>query len=282
MRRAPGEARKAAPAPTSSISTSSPSGERARESSSNWSNSLSPDGCASRHRPGRDRVHPDAPGTQLGSQVPHRGLEGRLDRPHHVVVGHDLGRSLERHRQQSAPLGHEWCRQPGHPDERVAGDIDRGEEARQGTIEQAALQVFLGSERDRMQGDVEAAPRPSDLLEDGLELTFLLYVQGQEDRCLEFPGQRLDVGTSLVVQVGDRQLGALLAEGPRTAVGDRVDRWRCQSQVPFIPESGRANSIRHGMVPRVTSRVSRSGMPGDHEFLVGRDRPTPRPGCRLG
>ena len=100
-----------------------------------------------------------------------------------------------------------------------------------------------------MQGDVETAPGPSDFLEDGLELTFLLHVQWQEDRRLEFPGQWLDEGASLVVQVGDRQLGPLLSEGSGTAVGDRSVVGDANHERPQTRERP-SEFVSHGMAPQ--------------------------------
>jgi hypothetical protein len=84
------------------------------------------------------------------------------------------------------------------------------------------VQVVLGRERDRVQREVHTAPALADRLKHRLHLALDLHVQRQEDRRLEILGERLDVRFCLIVQIGDRQLGAERAERPGAAPGDRV------------------------------------------------------------
>ena len=47
-------------------------------------------------------------------------------------------------------------------------------------------------------------------------------IHRQEDRSFDLPRQRLDMGLGLVVEIGDRELGAERAEGARAAPCDRA------------------------------------------------------------
>ena len=89
-------------------------------------------------------------------------------------------------------------------------------------VDETAVQVRLGREGDRVQGEVEPAPALPGGIEDGLQLTRLLDVAGQENRRLQLLGDGLDVGLRLLVQVGERELGAEEAERRGAAVGDRL------------------------------------------------------------
>ena len=171
---------------------------------------------------GRNGMHADALGPQLIGQVANARLQRRLHRTHDAVRGHDLVRPVVGHGEQRAALGHQRRRQACHAHKRVAGHVHGQAEAGRGAVEQGALQVLLRGEGDGVQGDVEPAPRPADLLEDRFQLPRLLHVEGQENRRLQLPRQGLDVRPGLVVQVSDGQLGAELAEGASTAERDRV------------------------------------------------------------
>src|SRR5262245_37838056 len=89
-------------------------------------------------------------------------------------------------------------------------------------MQQPALQVILGRERDRVDQDVEAAPLGADGVKHRLELAGPRYVEREEDRSAEGARERLDVGFRLLVQIGDRELRTQLAERVRAPVRDRM------------------------------------------------------------
>ena len=86
----------------------------------------------------------------------------------------------------------------------------------------AAAERVLGREGDRVDEEVELAPVGGDALEDRFELAVGHHVHRHEDRRLDLAGQRLDVRLRLLVEVGDRELGAEGAEGAGAAPGDRA------------------------------------------------------------
>ena len=59
-------------------------------------------------------------------------------------------------------------------------------------------------------------PSPSNSLEDLLQLPGSLEIQRQEDRSADLAGQRFDIASGLVIDVGDRELRAQRAESPST------------------------------------------------------------------
>ncbi len=60
-------------------------------------------------------------------------------------------------------------------------------------------------------------------------------VERQEDRRFEFLGQRLDVRPRLLVQVGDRDVGAHLAERLARSHRRSTSRWRRRRPAPCLP-----------------------------------------------
>ena len=91
-----------------------------------------------------------------------------------------------------------------------------------GHVGDAAAERVLGREGDRVDEEVELAPVGGDAVEDGFELAVGHDVHRHEDRRLDLAGQRLDMGLRLLVEVGDRELGAEGAEGAGAAPGDRA------------------------------------------------------------
>ena len=82
--------------------------------------------------------------------------------------------------------------------------------------------VSLRRKGDRMHDEIELAPFGRDPLEHRLELALGHHVHRHEDRCLDLARQRLDMRLCLVVEIGDREIGAEGAKGSGTAPGDRV------------------------------------------------------------
>ena len=89
-------------------------------------------------------------------------------------------------------------------------------------VDHAAAERVLGREGDRVDEEVELAPVLGDALEDRLELAVGHHVHRHEDRRLDLAGERLDVRLRLLVEIGDRELGAERAEGAGAAPGDRA------------------------------------------------------------
>ena len=208
--------------PTSMMSTSSPIGARCAASLSSRSKSLRPEAARVLSGPGEIACTRMPLAAQLVGEVAAAGFERRLHRPHDVVVRHDLVGAVVAHREHRAAVLHQRRRQPGHAHERMAGDVHRLGEARGRAVEEAALQVFLRREGDRVHQDVEPAPLLVDRLEHRLELARRRDVERQEQRRLQLARQRLDVRPGLLVEVGDREVGAELAERLGAAVGDRA------------------------------------------------------------
>ena len=98
-----------------------------------------------------------------------------------------------------------------------------------------------------------------DAVEHRFELAVLHHVHRQEDRRLDLGRQRLDEALRLVVEVGDRELGAQRAEGAGAAPGDRAGRWRCRRSGPSC-RRGASPSRRAGSCgqPPVRARVWRA------------------------
>ena len=71
-----------------------------------------------------------------------------------------------------------------------------------------------------MDQEIERAPLLADALEHRLHLALDADVERHDDRRLELARQRLDEFLGLVVQIGDRELGAERAERLGAAPGD--------------------------------------------------------------
>ncbi len=102
----------------------------------------------------------------------------------------------------------------------MAGDVHGPREAGRRRIQQPALQVGLGREGHRVHQHVELAPLLGDPLEQRLLLASVLHVERHQDRRAHRFGQRRHMRIGLVVEIGDRELGAKLAKGPRAAPRD--------------------------------------------------------------
>src|SRR5262245_43103550 len=92
------------------------------------------------------------------------------------------------------------------------------------------MQRFFRRKRDRVQQDIELPPFLFDSLEYLLRLPFHIDIQRHENRCFQFPGERLDKPFRAIVQVGHSQLGAQgpkcfgTPPGNRLIVGDPYDQ----------------------------------------------------------
>ena len=104
---------------------------------------------------------------------------------------------------------------------------------------------------------------------------------GRKMRRLELARQRLDVGPRLLVEIGDREVGAELAERLRAAVGDRVLVGDADHERLRALQHRTRNfdaSCRHSVRARCASTAPRVAR--DHQLLVGRNDPRGRRGCR--
>ena len=121
------------------------------------------------------------------------------------------------------PSCHQRLGEVGHAQERPDRDVHRGlAKPSRGHVGDAAAEGVLGREGDRVDEEVEPAPVGGDAVEDRFELAVRHHVHRQEDRRLDLARERLDVRLGLVVEVGDRELGAEGAEGAGAAPGDRL------------------------------------------------------------
>ena len=128
-----------------------------------------------------------------------------------------------------------------------------------GHVGHPAAQGLLGREGDRVDDEVERAPVGRDPVEHRLELALGHHVHRHEDRRLDLARQRLDVRLRLVVEVGDRELGAERAEGAGAAPGDRAVVGDADDQAPAALEQLR---LRGGKGHRHSPVVRRRPAPG--------------------
>ena len=150
-------------------------------------------------------------------------------------------------------------------------DVHRGQEAVARHVVDAAAERVLGREGDRVDEEVELAPVCGDALEDRLELAVGHHVHRHEDRRLDLARERLDMRLRLVVEVGDRELGAEGAEGAGAAPGDRAVVGDADDQALLAFEQLRLHGGEGHAVLLVLRSTSAQRVAGDHQFLVGRD-----------
>ena len=160
---------------------------------------------------------------QLVGQVAHARLQRRLHRSHDAVVRHDLVR-----RRSSS-----W--RTACPPSVISGAASRAmrtnewQDTSMATPKPAAEQLSrppcrssLGAKAMECRAMSSRPQRSADALEHRLQLPRPAARRAAGRSAPPAPGQRLDVRPGLVVQVGDGQLGAELAERAGAAEGDRV------------------------------------------------------------
>ena len=100
------------------------------------------------------------------------------------------------------------------------------------------------------------------------------HVQRHEDRRLDLARERLDVGLGLVVEIGDRELGAEGAEGAGAAPGDRLVVGDADDQAAACLRAAWPSTAGRVMASlrliRLAGCSERQGVPRDHQLLVGR------------
>ena len=95
------------------------------------------------------------------------------------------------------------------------GTLDRA-------VDEAPLQIRLGSKGERMDQEIETAPFLPNCGEESGHLRRLTYVQRQEQLGAERAGERLGIGFRLFVEVGYRETRADIGQRPGAAIGDRL------------------------------------------------------------
>ena len=122
-------------------------------------------------------------------------------------------------------------------------------------------------ERNGVQEDVEPAPARSQRVEERFQLSGTLDVERQEDRRLEL-AREARRGLRLLVEIGNRELGADAAKCAGAAVGDRMLVGDADDERLLSGENGVMRLGRGAWHCLEPARVAR-----DHQFLVGRDDP---------
>src|SRR5690606_1883108 len=109
------------------------------------------------HRPRRDGVDPNVLRAQVGRQVAHAALQGRLGGAHHVVVAEDPGGTQVRQGDDAAAAGHQGAGGAGHGDQRVGADVVGQGKALAGGVDETSLQFLPAGVRDAVHEKVQAA-----------------------------------------------------------------------------------------------------------------------------
>ena len=170
----------------------------------------------------RNRVHPEALGSEFIGQVAAGALQRRLHRAHDVVVPDNSVRADIAHGEHGAAVCHQRRREVSHSDEGMAGHVHRLGKAFGRTVEKPALEISLGRKSDRMHENVQPSPAGANLLKDRLQLSGDGNVNLACDRGFEFHSKRLNEASRLVVQPGDREIGPEGVKRLRAAVGDGI------------------------------------------------------------
>ena len=219
--------------------------------------------------PGRDRVDADALRPELGGEVADGGLERGLGDAHDVVVLHHLLGAVIGHGEERAAVLHQRLGEMRHADEGPDRDVHRHLEALR-----AATSMTRPPRASLVEKAIEWTRKSSlpqscgDAVEDRLELAVGHHVHRHEDRRLDLAGQRLDVRLRLVVEVGDRELGAEGAEGAGAAPGDRAVVGDADDQALACRRA--ASRSRAGRVMSAPPDQG-EGVARDHQLLVRRD-----------
>src|ERR1043165_2943436 len=177
---------------------------------------------ACRERPGRDRMHADALGAELGRDVANGGFERRFGDAHDVVVLHHHLAAVIGHGEQRAAFAHQRLRQVRHADEGPARDVHGGEKPFLRHVDDTAAERVLRREGDRVHDEIQFAPLLLDRLKHRLHLSRNAGIERQQDRRFELPRERLDEFPGLVVEVSHRKLGSEGAKSARASPRDRI------------------------------------------------------------
>lgn len=151
-------------------------------------------------------------GPRLRRHIAGRRLERRLDRPHDVVVLNDLVGTEIGDRHARAAMSHQRLRAAHHADERVDRDIHRRGEALARAVDHPGMEIILGTERHRVETDIDLSPSLADCVEDPRILIVVAHVERQDDAGAELFRERADIFLRLVILIGHRQIGALVAK----------------------------------------------------------------------
>ena len=172
------------------------------------------------HRPRRDGVDANAALAEVPGEVAHARVQGRLGDAHHVVVRHgaDTAEVGHRHHRATAARLHQRLCSLRAGDERVRGDVDGHPEAVARRVDEAALEILRGRERDGVDEQVEAAAeRLTGLGEDARNIVVRAHVALGDELRVDRLGELADALLDALALERERELGAFLVE----ALGDR-------------------------------------------------------------
>jgi hypothetical protein len=170
-----------------------------------------------------DRVDADVLEAEIPGEVAHGRVERRLGDAHHVVVRHrplpaEVGHGQDR---ASSACLHERLRRASARDQGVGADVERQPEAVARSVDEAALEILGGGERDRVDEHVEApSERLGHLGEDAGDVVVRADVALGDERALDALGQVAHVLLDPLALVREGDLGSLLGEPVRDRPGD--------------------------------------------------------------
>src|SRR5277367_6619989 len=127
-------------------------------------------GGESLNRSSGDSVHANILLAQVRGKITHRSFECCLCDAHHVVVRHNLFRSVVCQSDDAAAIGHEWSGTPAERDQRVDAHVVRDAEAVARRLDEVVLQLFRGRKTDGVDQHVELAVTLFDLSKDVVDL----------------------------------------------------------------------------------------------------------------
>lgn len=100
------------------------------------------------------------------------------------------------------------------------------------------MQTIRGRKGDRVQQEVQAAPRGADLFKYSFQLSWYADITGEQQFTAKGFGYRTDVWQRLVVQIGCSQGSALRDEGARAAGRDTGLIGNTDDQAAFAVQAG--------------------------------------------
>src|SRR6516162_8903699 len=136
-------------------------------------------------------------------------------------------------------MGHQFLGAARQIQQRPARNVHRGQEPIAGTVGDSSLERLTRRESDRVHENVETSPSRCDRLEQCIYLRRVANFQRKQQRCLYRCGQRLDIGSSFVIEISHCDLGAcpmhLLGASPgnRSIIGNADDQ-----RLLFVEDGG--------------------------------------------
>ncbi len=195
------------------------------------------------HGAGRDRVDADAVAAQIGRQIAHRGFQGGFGDTHDVVAGHDAHGACIGQCDHGAALFHQGRGSACNVGEGIAGDFHRTTEVGAGRIDIAALQLIAIGKGDGVDDEVEAAPLPLELAENGFERLIVLDVGFQNNLGTYSFNERLHALAEGIALIGEGQFGAMLVQRLCYAPSNRMIIGNAHNEAAFA--SHKFHRCRH-------------------------------------